>query len=430
MPIQLEFGLQWSTEALENVIDHGNEISSLALHCDVDPTPLLHQLVTLSGPSIERLGVYSESGWWGEEPTADEVWRGLPSLRELFAYRYPIQIYQLAAPNLVHLAMEQGGCSRDATIQSILNMLRGCPLLETLLIIHPSSYPDIINDHSPVSLPHLRSIELGAHEVNSGLITYLQYPPGVAVGLRTLIKSDLCGEISPSVMATTQYVLGRIDIYSITLAVPPPFQEYSNLIARFEGLRGSLEVTACEIAFRADTGAQFVDGLFGPEGVLFSHSPRIEVRELHIVGCAFGDGQGLRHISVALPNVVSISFFGCGEPRTLGLVPTNPSSLPFPHLERIMVLGPTLGLREMVEARRDHGIPLKTIVIGRGHVGFEYDHLEDYSGLGEIVSDLRVGCPTEILEWGVENEILKVWSMVEVPGPVSPTGNPIVIVQG
>ena len=72
----------------------------------------------------------------------------------------------------------------------------------------------------------------------------------------------------------------------------------------------------------------------------------------------------------------------------------------------------------MAKARRDYGVPLKTLVVGRGPRRFEYEHLEDYTVLGELVGDLRIWCSTEVLEWGTENEILNIWSTAEFPGPV------------
>ena len=72
-------------------------------------------------------------------------------------------------------------------------------------------------------------------------------------------------------------------------------------------------------------------------------------------------------------------------------------------------------------------VPLKTIVIGRGLEEFEYEHLEDYSALEELVEDLRIGCPTEIVEWGTENEILNILSTSKTPGPVRPNWNLMVL---
>ena len=102
-----------------------------------------------------------------------------------------------------------------------------------------------------------------------------------------------------------------------------------------------------------------------------------------------------------MPNIVSITFFHCKGPHIFGLLtPADPSSPPFPHLERVMILGPALELREMTMARRDWGVPLKTLVVGRGPRELKNDHLEDQFALGEFVNDLRIGCPTEISEWG------------------------------
>jgi hypothetical protein len=222
------------------------------------------------------------------------------------------------------------------------------------------------------------------------------------------------------VVATIQHVLGRIDIRCITLAAPPPQMGGAKLLVRFDGLQGSLEISTRSVY--ADT--ELRNALFGPRGVLFSHSPHTEnVRELHVVGCFFGGGSGLYHINTALPNLVSISFHWNG-PRIFELLaPTNPSSPPFPHLERVMIIGPESGLEEMARKRRDCGVPLKMLVVGRGPGGFEYDHLENYAALGELVGDLHVGCPAEILEWGSRNEIFNFWSTIETPGLVSLDGN-------
>ena len=423
MPIRLKFAPRSSTVALESVLLRGNKITSLAVQPYVNPVPLLHQLFMHSRPTVEQLHIYTNTHRT-DESAAREIWQDLPSLRELFVYRYSIPIDHLVAPNLVHLALEQGG--HDPTVKSTLDMLRGCPLLETLLIVHSSDYADQTRDHSPVSLLHLRGIELGASEVHSGLMTHLQFPPNVAVGFRELITHSICGEIAPSVMATTQHVLRSVNICRITLAAPPSPHQHLYLV-RFEGPGGSLEITI----FSADHG-QLEDIFFGQGGVLFSHSPRIEnVRELHVVGCPFDDNQRLDHINAAMPNLVSISFFNCFGRYMFGSLltptPTNPSSPPFPQLESIMVLGQKSGLTEMVKARRDFGVPLKAVVIGRGFKVFEYDHREDYSALEGLVDDLRIGCPTEIVEWGTENEILNIWSASEALGPVSPNVNPMAL---
>ena len=380
----------------------------------------LQQLFVYSRPSVERLRIYFETirGWRNDEQSVHEIWQDLPSLRELFVHRYSIPIDQLNAPNLAHLALEHTGYGREVTVQSILDTLRGCPLLETLLITHSCVSQDPIYDYSPVCLPMLRSIELGSYEVRCGLILYLQFPPDVKVGFRAMLLKDIYGDVPLVVMAPVQHVLGRIDIRCITLAASPHHEGGAKLLVRFEGLGGSLEISTCGVYTR--TEPQNV--LFDPRGVLFSHSPRIEnVRELHLIGCSFKDGQGFYHLNAAMPELVSISFFRCKGSNLLGLLArANPSSPPFPQLENITVLGSESGLRRIAKIRRDRGVPLKTVVVGRGPMRSEYNYLEDYAELGELVGDLRVGCPTEILKWGTGNEISDVWSGSEVPGPVSP----------
>ena len=58
--------------------------------------------------------------------------------------------------------------------------------------------------------------------------------------------------------------------------------------------------------------------------------------------------------------------------------------------------------------------------MGRGPGGFEYDRLEDYTELGQLVNDLCIGCPTEILKWETRNEILDTRWVIEMSDLVSP----------
>jgi len=420
LPIQLEFDRKSSNVALETVLLHKAKISSLAIHRGTDRIPSFPQLLVLSRPSVERLHAYSDvtAAWRAEDQAAQEVWQDFLSLRELLVSRYSIPVGRLTAQHLAHLALEETGGYRIPNTQSILDMLRGCPLLETLLIIHTGVRQKPTHNHFPVSLPHLRSIELSLLEVHSELITHLQLPKNITAGFRMLFSTDVSYDIPLEFVTAAQHVLNRVDIRCITLAVPLCPQGRMQLLVRFEGLQGSLEMTI----YGENTYAGLWDVFFGPRGMLFSHSPRIEnVRELHIVGCSFWGGRMMDHISAAMPSVVSISFFHCDGHHVFGLLtPTNHLSPPFPHLERVMVLGPESELIGMAKARRDHGVPLKTLVVGRGARGFEYDHLEEYVALRKLVGVLRVGCPTRVLEWGAGNEILKVWSTAGVPGPVSP----------
>ena len=174
MPLRLKLGPRSSSVALENVLLRGNKIASLTVHRYVGRMSPLDQLFIHSRPSLERLQMYTERRAT-KEPTAHEILQDLPSLRELFLCQYTIPIDRLVAPNPIHIGLEQG--EHSATVKSTLGMLRGCPLLETLLIVHSNDYTDQTRDHSPVFLPHLRNVELGMCEVFSGLITHLQFPP-------------------------------------------------------------------------------------------------------------------------------------------------------------------------------------------------------------------------------------------------------------
>jgi len=129
------------------------------------------------------------------------------------------------------------------------------------------------------------------------------------------------------------------------------------------------------------------------------------------VGCSFDSGQGLHHIYAAMPDLVP-------SPSAV-LTPINPSPPPFTYLERIVIFRPESGLREIAKTRRDCDVPPKILVVGRGSGRFEYDRPEGYTGLGRLVGDLRIRCPTEILEWKTGNEIPDTRLAIEVSDLVS-----------
>ena len=422
MPVRLGFDRPSLNVALEKVLLHGNKIISLTLNHRLDQIPSLHQLFMFSRQSVERLHLRPQKriGWRPTSQKPHEIWRDLPSLRELFVCQYTIPVAHFNAPNLAHLALQEPGYERALAVESILGILRGCPLLETLLISSSRVEQQPTGDHRPVSLPCLRSIELGIDEVRSGLVPHLRLSPDIAVGFRDLSPVELCGDV-PSAIVAMQHVLGRFDIRCITLIVSSPPRGDLDLLIRFEGLQASLEITTY-----AGSPAVLWDTLFGQRGVLFSHSPRIgNVRELHIGGCPFFGGQDLRRVGAAMPNLVSISFFHCEDPHVI-LLPshTNRPSPPFPRLERIMILGPESGLRGVLKTRKECGVPLKTLVVGwESGNGPANDGLEDYASLGEFVENLHIGCPVEISEWGIENEVLNLWSNIDVPSPVSSNRN-------
>ena len=356
--------------------------------------------------------------WGAGEGPVHSIWNHLPSLRELLVYQNPTPIGRLGAPNIVHLAIERVVHQRAVTIQAVLDTLRGCPLLETLLFSHSGVISEASSpDHSSVSLPRLRSIELGEDEVHSGLITFLQLPQKIAVGFRMIQQKHLYNDTPPTLISSIQHVLERIDIRSITLAAPLTYL-HTELLIHFEGLGGSFEITTDGKCFPARPRP----ALLAPGGILSVPLPGVEnVKELHIVGRSFDSTQGSRHINAALRNIVSISFFHCDDSQVFKLLSQAYNSLPsFPYLERVMILGRGSKMEQVARRRKELGVPLKTIVLGQGSKGFEYNHPKDYTVLRGLVDDLRVGCPTEILEWGAENDVLITWSQTRVP--VSPSG--------
>ena len=415
LPIQLRVKSPFSSMALDHILPVGKEIVSLSVNHDPDKISELHPLFTSSRRFLERLQVHTDHSelrflWTYEKAILGDF----PSLRELFVTQHIIPVDRLTVPNLVHLALEHTGYEgfESVTVQTILDMLSGCPLLETLLLNHAYTIPSATaHRHSSVHLPHLRSIEVGLYEVHSGLITYLDFP-NVAVGFREMYLGNLLGDIiSPTVATSMQQVLRGVDIHCITLAVATHSNKRTLLLVRFEGPHGSLEISGGDGYYEPEI-------FFDPQGVLFSHSPHIEnVTELRIAGCHLFDiGSELNHITAAMPNIETISFLNCDGPDRFALLTSgSPSSPPFPRLERFMVLGSELGLKEMAEERRELGVPLKTLVIGRSPPGFEPEGLGDHTALRELVADLQVGCPVEIPLWQSGNEIAGIWPTSDDP---------------
>ena len=421
LPIQLRFKEPFPSEVLEKVLLHGNKIASLNAGHDIDQISQLQQLFAFSRPSVEQLLLYTADleGRAHLDRAVPGMWQGFTVLRGLFVMLHSVPIHRLTAPNLVHLALECTGSQQDITVESILDMLRRFPLLGTLLLGYADSIPQVaIHAFSPVRLSHLRSLEVGSCEVHSGLITHLDFPPDLTVGFRLMNPGNLWGQVSNTILYAMRHVLQRIKIRSITLAA---HLWNLDLLIRFEGPHGSLEIST----EHAPGGPSPINLLLDPQGVLFSHSPHIkDVTEINFLNCTCYTyqhrNQELDYIKIAMPNVDTISLFRCEGDDPLALLTTaGGSSPPFPRLERIMVLGHESRLEEMVRNRRDLGVPLKTLILGRDPEGFNYDRLEDYATLEGLV-DLRVGCPVEIVEWGAGNEILDVWSAAGAPSAVSP----------
>ena len=210
-----------------------------------------------------------------------------------------------------------------------------------------------------------------------------------------------------------RHVLRGVEIRSLSLVARC---WNGKMLIRFEGLRGSLEITSAHAFNRLES----IDLPFGPRGVLFSHSSHIRsVTEMHIVDCTFEIDEVMERFKRAMPNVKTMSFFRCDRPNPFALLTSkDASSPPFPHLERVMVLGRESGLQEMARNRRDLGVPLETLVLGRNPEGFDYERLKDYATLAGLVGYLRVECPVEITKWGARNEIVDVWSAADAPTDV------------
>ena len=418
LPIRLRIDEPFPSRVLEKVLFLGNKIASLNAMLLAPQISRLQQLLELSRPSMERLIFQCYAGYFrrNEDQTMRDIEQDFPRLRELFIAEHSISIHKLTAPNLVHLVLEHTGRKQNVTVQTILDMLRRFPLLETLLL----NYEEDVH-HAPahcdsVRLPHLRSIEVGPWEVHSGLITNLDFPPDVAVGFQSIYQGDLLDPVPDMLLDSMRHVLKRVKIRSITLA---EYHWDAYFLIRYEGLRGYLEITASLNMYLHPKDS--MDYLFGARGLLLSSSPHIEdVTEMHIVGCIFKTHRGLEHVKETMQNVDAISFFRCeGAHPFVLLTSENTSSPPFPRLERVMVLGDELGLEEMAKNRRDLGVPLKTLILGRDQEDFKHDRLEDYATLEGLVGDLRIDCPVEIVEWGARNEIVDVWSAAGASDPVS-----------
>ena len=418
LPIRLEFGVYSLNVALESVVLYGNEIISLTGDHDHHWMPPLHRIFTSPMPYLERLHIYSDRarGQEGEGLAAGSIWRDFLFLRELYVRDHPIPVGQFATPNLVHLVLEDAWEEQEVTTQSILDMLRGSPLLETALIAaHRARLQETSVDYSIASLPNLRSIELGRYEVHSRLIPYLRFPPTAAVGFRSMRGSDISEDnIPPGIMASLRHVLGGIDICTAILGVSS--QSFGCLV-RFEGVKGSLEITS---------------GLSDSEvssvllGVLFSLAPHLDgVRELQITRCRIDPWLDVGRLGRVMPNLTSIYFFHCKQQEEVSmfrlLYGNGDRPLPpFPHLERLTALEPGPGLIEACRERKRCGVPLQTVVIGPESNPYTTEQIVE---LGEFVDDVRVEIPPGISERSVGKRILDTWSGLYLPPLVSSTRN-------
>jgi hypothetical protein len=136
LPIHLQLEPILSNAVLKDVLLYRNPVASLTLNHMLDDIPHLYQLFVFSSPTVERLKIYADNLLRSadERQALHEIWQDFPSLRELFVGHFFVPIDRLTAPNLVHLALEYRGHRQNITVQAILDALRGCPLLETLLL--------------------------------------------------------------------------------------------------------------------------------------------------------------------------------------------------------------------------------------------------------------------------------------------------------
>ena len=191
--LRLKLNRNFSTDALNTALDRGCNIASVIADISLSQIQSFHKrLVT---PSVEELVlfIYGDGGAAreGGEPTTVNIEGEFTSMRRLFISGCFLPIDRVAAANLIHLSLESFHLS-TITAQSVLNMLRGCLRVETVLIntISGDSIRHPLQSYKPVTLPKLHSIELGHFEVCSGLIIPLHFPQGVAVGFRSMCYDE------------------------------------------------------------------------------------------------------------------------------------------------------------------------------------------------------------------------------------------------
>lgn len=399
VPLRLELDSDLSTGALNMVLDSGGKISSVSAHLLPDQLRSLHpRLVT---PSVEELVLFideSEVSTWKQNINVN-IQGEFMFTHKLSVSGFLLPIDRITAPNLIHLSLENtiSGFSR-ITIQSVLKMLQGCSQLETVLINILSDGTGELQSYSPVNLPKLRSVELGRTEVWAGLVFPLRFHPGVAVGFRNIPATQVTWP-----RKSIRHVLGMVDIGSVTLAHIRHSEDvgYDACLIRFEGSTGSLEITVLEELGRDP---------FGPDGLLLSHSPRLEnVKTLHVMNCHMSDNT-LTAIASAMCNLVSISFIGHNEClSSLGDSPTL-----FPHLEHIAGLPAAEDLIWVARAREQYGMPLKALDI-HDEPGHRATYLAD---LRKFVDDVRVWRCADLPKRWTGNALLDVWEAAGYHGPV------------
>jgi len=407
VPLQLDLYDGLSTEALDVALDHGSKVSSIFVHLPLDQLRELHRLPVT--PSVEDLVLFFDEhdDIWSKERVTIDLRDEFVSLRKLSVSGVFASLNQTTAPNLIHLSLERLSSASRVSAQTVLDVLRGCPQLETVLINILSGRQDEIRWDTPVALPKLRSIELGHGEVIDGLVVPLHFPPTVAVGFRGIFTS-----FKSWPYYSIHHVLSTIDIESVTLAhiqheVGPGYKNRDTCLVRFEGPTGSLEVVFVE---RGNHNP------FGADWPMLSLSPQLNnVKTLYIMDCRISDDT-LAIISAAMPNLVSINFTGHNI-YSSSLTPKRGSPPLFPRLKHIAGLLPERKLVKMARVRGEHGMPLDALDV---HCDPNCRDMRGYHAeLRKFVGDVKVWQCADLPERWTSNALLDTWEAAGYPGPVS-----------
>jgi hypothetical protein len=425
MPLQLKLDPGFSAGALNMVFAHGARISSFSARISLAQIQFLYPQLAIR--SMEELILFAV-GPDGEEDEVngedDGVERALTmdiqglfvSLRKLSISGLFVPVDRIETPNLIHLSLERLYSGSRTTVPSILCMLRGCPQLETIVLNfieqNEEDY-DIFSDGWPtVTLPKLLAIDLGSEEVSGRLVMYLQFPPTVDVGFRMENLYDFEHDWDSDIFCSVESVLSRIHIQSITLAAStsPDDGNHEVILTRFEGLQGSLEICT-------STSGYDWDIIFDPhEDLLFGRfNGNFEVvRTLNILDCS----EAVPFLAERLPNVTSINFlnYSGGEDAYGTLFPTNPLSPPYTKLECVTGVSSDPGLVGMAKARKECGVPLKTVELLVDKLG---DVPEELVELSQYVEQVKFTSQTRNLGWGTNNAILEAWEGTGHRAPVS-----------
>jgi len=260
VPLQLGLYEGLSTEALGAALDHGGKGSSIFAHLPLDQLLESHRPPVT--PSMEDLMLFVDEAddFYQEERVAIDLRGEFVSLRRLSASGVLASLNQTTAPNLIHLSLERTSSASSMRAQTLLDLLRGCPQLETVLINIFSASRGELRPYTPVALPKPRSIEPGHGEVPIGLVTSLCSPPTVAVGFRGIL---IVRQSWP--YKSIKHVLTAVGIESVILA---HIRHKPDL-----GYKGG---DTCSRDPRIVVVEKRGRNPFDADGLLLSHSPQLD----------------------------------------------------------------------------------------------------------------------------------------------------------